>query len=357
MKKFFWVIIAVIAFSGCCNNDEDNLAKMLFLLNRGDGFREYTFYPQRDVHCNFDSILAELDTNMLKNDSRRIIRFDESWLDSICTEDQLIQLVNDKRSNKPSARLTAYAALISRGYKGVEKMVLDNYKDTTTLSVWQSDFGWSERVGSIFLRYANIARKKGSLSARDSVRNDSLALFTPGLPVYESLLLQVKKMQPKDERHYKRIRELYLKEPHEELLMAMARYHKTEDQKFIASELLNFTHNGSFYPHMESAASAITVWPHPYFKQGLTELRDSIIAGKITDELIGTSFMEAVMAYDEAWVRSFLETSFKLDAKAPKRKYQLTLVDAFHEVMICDEEHPYLKDLLKKYPSKRFTNN
>lgn len=29
-------------------------------------------------------------------------------------------------------------------------MVLDNYKDTTSLTVWYDDCGWAEHVGSIF---------------------------------------------------------------------------------------------------------------------------------------------------------------------------------------------------------------
>ena len=60
-------------------------------------------------------------------------------------------------------------------------------------------------------------------------------------------------------------------------------------------------------------------------------------------------FIKAVMAYDYSWAHQFLDTSLALESKAPKKKYQALIVDAFH--------HCYgIKipmDLIQKYPSKQ----
>ena len=201
-------------------------------------------------------------------------------------------------------------------------------------------------MGSIFLRYANIARNRGYISVQDSLMNDSLALFTPDIPIYYFLREKLREMPPIDDAHYNRIRELYIKEPCEELLMALARYHKTDDLEFIAAELENFNLKE---PHIESALSAIAVWPHPFFKKKLEKLRDAIIAGKLGSGMREVDrFIKAVMAYDYSWAHQFLDTSLALESKAPKKKYQTLIVDEFHSTYGIKIP----MDLIKKYPSK-----
>jgi hypothetical protein len=258
----------------------------------------------------------------------------------------LKELVYDK-SHSAAVRVTAFKALASRGYNGLEKMVLDNYKDTAKLTVGGDDYFWKEHAGSMFLTYAAGARSRGYISVQDSLMNDSLALFTPDIPIYDFLREKLREMPPIDDAHYNRIRELYIKEPCEELLMALARYHKTDDLEFIAAELENFNLEE---PHIESALSAIAVWPHPFFKKKLEKLRDAIIAGKLGSGMREVDrFIKAVMAYDYSWAHQFLDTSLALESKAPKKKFQALIVDAFH--------HCYgIKipmDLIKKYPSKQ----
>lgn len=343
MKSFLGILSSLLLISACCNSPS-NLDKLLFVM---DYFNCVDLYKS-DHYYNVDSILEQIDLSEYQHEDnivRAHYRLPNSFLDSICTDEQLIELVYDK-SHSASVRVTAFSTLASRGYKGLEKMVLDNYKDTTTLTVGNYDYFYTEYAGSMFLIYADDARKRGYISVQDSLMNDSLALFTPDIPLYDFLREKLEKMPPIDDTHYSRIRELYINHPCEELLMALARYHKTNDLELIADELENFNLKE---PHIESALSAIAVWPHPFFKNKLVKLRDAIIAGKLGSNIREVDrFVNAVMAYDYSWAHQFLDTSLALERKAPKKKYQALIVDELHS----NARKTYM-DLIKKYPSKR----
>lgn len=343
MKNLFGILSSLLLITAC-SNEPSNLDKMLFILD---------YYNcvdlSRDGHnYNVDSILEQVDLSEYQHEGNKVRvhrRIPFSFLDSLCTDEQLKELVYDK-SHSAAVRVTAFKALASRGYNGLEKMVLDNYKDTAKLTVGGDDYWWEEHVGSMFLTYAAGARSRGYISVQDSLMNDSLALFTPDIPLYDFLKDKLRGMSPSDDAHYNRIRELYIKEPCEELLMALARYNKTNDLEFIAAELENFNLEE---PHIESALSAIAVWPHPFFKKKLEKLRDAIIAGKLGSGMREVDrFVLAVMAYDYSWAHKFLDTSLALESKAPKKRYQVLIVDELHR----NDRKMYM-DLIKKYPSKR----
>ena len=341
MKSLLGILSSLLLISACCNSPS-KLDKLLFIMDYNNyvdlsGFRYGHYY-------NVDSILEHIDLSEYQHKGIRW-RIPNSFLDSICTDEQLIELVYNK-SHSASVRVTAFSTLVSRGYNGLEKMVLDNYKDTTTLTVGNDDYYYTEYAGSMFLMYADDARKRGYISVQDSLMNDSLALFTPNIPLYDFLREKLEKMPPIDDTHYSRIRELYINHPCEELLMALARYHKTNDLELIADELDNFNLKE---PHIESALSAIAVWPHPFFKNKLVKLRDAIIAGKLGSNIREVDrFVNAVMAYDYSWAHQFLDTSLALERKAPKKKYQALIVDELHS----NARKTYM-DLIKKYPSKQ----
>ena len=343
MKSLLGILLSLLLITAC-SNEPSNLDKLLFVM---DYFNCVDLYKS-DHYYNVDSILEQIDLSEYQHEDnivRAHYRLPNSFLDSICTDEQLIELVYDK-SHSASVRVTAFSTLASRGYKGLEKMVLDNYKDTTTLTVGNYDYYYTEYAGSMFLMYADDARKRGYISVQDSLMNDSLALFTPDIPLYDFLREKLEKMPPIDDTHYSRIRELYINHPCEELLMALARYHKTNDLELIADELENFNLKE---PHIESALSAIAVWPHPFFKNKLVKLRDAIIAGKLGSNIREVDrFVNAVMAYDYSWAHQFLDTSLALERKAPKKKYQALIVDELH----INARKTYM-DLIKKYPSKQ----
>lgn len=347
MKKLLGIIFSLLLITACSNNPS-NLDKMLFILDHNNRFGRH-MSELTGQHYNVDSILDMVDLSGYQHEDNKLclhVWIPESFLDSICTDEQLIALVYDK-SHRAAVRVTAFASLVSRGYDGLEKMVLDNYKDTATLDVGGDDCWWEEYAGSMFLTYADIACGRGYISVQDSLMNDSLALFTPDIPLYEFLKEKLKIMPPSDDAHYNRIRELYIKHPCEELLMALARYHKKEDLKFIANELENFNLKE---PHIESALSAIAVWPDPFFKKELVKFRDAIIAGKLGSEMrVVDRFIKAVIAYDYSWAHQFLDNSLALESKAPKKQYQTLIVDELH--LDCDTK--MYMDLIKRYPSKR----
>lgn len=357
MRQTFIAIVGVFFFCCCTNNNVSNIEKMVFLLSQNNDVYDYPYRGIKDVHYNVDSILDAMDIDIYKVDDnkgkRKIKRarvvHESAWLDSICNDDQLIQLVNDKK-NAPAVRVTAFAALVRRGYEGIEKMVLDNYKDTVSLIVWDYDYGCSEHVGSIFLRYADI----GKISPDDSIKNIFLALFTPDIPVYTYLLRKAEKMQAKDERHYQRFHELYAKEPDEHLLKAIARYHNPKDLTFIARELKNYQMDGNENIHVISALDAISEWPHGYFKSRLSDLCNDIKNGRIDNTFrIPERLVKAIMAYDKSWAHPFLDKILRENSKAHDKK----IIHAFHSVMIEFDNHLGYNDLLKKYPSERWTNN
>lgn len=345
MKKLFGILLSLLLITAC-RNEPSNLDKTLFIL---DYHNFVDLSEGRHYYYNVDSILEQIDLSKYQHEDsivRILLMIPNSFLDSICTDEQLKELVYDK-SHSAAVRVTAFKALASRGYNGLEKMVLDNYKDTAKLSVGGGDYFWKEHAGSMFLTYADGARSRGCISVQDSLMNDSLALFTPDIPIYDFLREKLREMPPIDDAHYNRIRELYIKEPCEELLMALARYNKTNDLEFIAAELENFNLEE---PHIESALSAIAVWPHPFFKKKLEKLRNAIIAGKLGSGMREVDrFIKAVMAYDYSWAHQFLDTSLALESKAPKKKFQALIVDAFH---FSDAGKMYM-DLIKKYPSKQ----
>lgn len=353
MRQSLLEIAGIFFFCCCTNNNTSNLEKMVFLLSQYNDVYDYPYRGVKDVHYNVDSILEAMDIDIYKEDGNKIKRarvvHESAWLDSICNDEQLIQLVNDKK-NAPAVRVTAFAALVRRGYEGIEKMVLDNYKDTTSLTVWDYDYGCSEHVGSIFLRYADIA----DISPDDSIKNVSLALFTSDIPVYTFLLRKADKMKPKDERHYLRFHELYAKEPDESLLKAIARYHNQEDLKFIARELKNYQRDGNENVHVISALEAISEWPHDYFR-----LQLSVLCNDIQNDRIGKTsrvpekLVKTIMAYDKSWAHPFLDNILSENSKTRNK----LLIDAFHSEMIRIDNNPDYIDLLKKYPSERWTNN
>ena len=337
MKNLFGILLSLLLITAC-RNEPSNLDKLLFVLDH----HNCVDFSEDGRYYNVDSILELVDLSDYQREGKIVrierLRISNSFLDSLCTDEQLKELVYDK-SHSAAVRVTAFKALASRGYNGLEKMVLDNYKDTAKLTVGGDDYFWKEHAGSMFLTYAAGARSRGNISVQDSLMNDSLALFTPDIPLYDFL--------KDDDAHYNRIRELYIKEPCEELLMALARYHKTEDLEFIAAELENFNLEE---PHIESALSAIAVWPHPFFKKKLEKLRDAIIAGKLGSGMREVDrFIKAVMAYDYSWAHQFLDTSLALESKAPKKKYQTLIVDEFHSTYGIKIP----MDLIKKYPSKQ----
>lgn len=322
---------------------------MVFLINQHNDVCNYPYFRMKDAHYNVDSILDAMDIDIYKDGKIRCQIVDGSWLDSICNDEQLIQLVNDKK-NTPAVRVTAFAALVRRGHEGIEKMVLDNYKDTASLIVWNYDYGCSEHVGSIFLRYADIGN---NISSDDSIKNISLALFTPDIPVYTYLLEKTEKMQPMDERHYMRLKELYAKNPHQYLLKAITRYHNPKDLEFIARELENYQKDGKDNIHVINALEAISEWPHDYFKARLSELCDDLHKDKIGNtHQVPERLVKAIMAYSKSWAHPFLDKIFREDSNTSNHQ----LIDAFHHEMI-EIDNNYYNDLLKKYPSKRWTNN
>ena len=154
-------------------------------MNWSGGFDDYTLTKTARCSYNYDSLLAKVDTAFMKR--RKAVPYPrvQDLLDSLCTDSQLLTYTHHRYS--PVVRLSALDALIRRKSPHVEQVLLQTYNDTSMIWVGGDDYFWEEAVGSIALRHVQQSRKKGVITLRDSLYNDSLALSNPKFSTYSYL--------------------------------------------------------------------------------------------------------------------------------------------------------------------------
>ena len=109
MKKLFGILLSLLLITAC-RNEPSKLDKMLFILDYYNcvDFSEYEHY------YNVDSILEQIDLSKYQHEDNIVRihqRIPNSFLDSICTDEQLIDLVYDK-NHSSAAKVTAFASLV-----------------------------------------------------------------------------------------------------------------------------------------------------------------------------------------------------------------------------------------------------
>ena len=154
-------------------------------MNWSGRFDDYTLMKTARCFYNYDSLLAKVDTALLKRRKAVAYPLVQDLLDSLCTDSQLLTYTHHRYS--PVVRLSALDALIRRKSPHVEQVLLQTYNDTSMICVGGDDYVWDEAVGSIALRHVQQSRKKGVITLRDSLYNDSLALSNPKFSTYSYL--------------------------------------------------------------------------------------------------------------------------------------------------------------------------
>ncbi|MGP1378110.1 MAG: hypothetical protein ACTTKT_03750 [Prevotella veroralis] len=185
MRKIVFIFVISALLLSCTDSRQGQLSKVLFLLNWSGHFDDYTLMKTARCSYNYDSLLAKVDTALLKRRKAVPYPLVQDLLDSLCTDSQLLTYTHHRYS--PVVRLSALDALIRRKNPHVEQVLLQTYNDTSMIGVGGDDYFWEEAVGSIALRHVQQSRKKGVITLRDSLYNDSLVLSNPKFSTYSYL--------------------------------------------------------------------------------------------------------------------------------------------------------------------------
>lgn len=342
----------------CTDKRQEQIAKVLFLLNRTGTSYEMQNINGRQYYLNVDSLLDCIDTTYIKTcKGPRAFPVVQSLLDSLCTTKELCELTN--RSYSVGVRLAATDALIRRKYAHLEEILLSNYTDTTKIYVRSDDVIEEEYAGSVFLRNVQSCRDKTVISKEDSLRNDSLALYTPGLSKYQYTKKLLLRLPPK-ESYYARIKEIVLKERTYQALKALASYRREEDKSILLHALSHYDNENEDVDweddETNNALLAVTVWACQDFVPLLMHIRDYEIKKHDSSMPPRSKYLfEAVMAYDNQWAYNFIDVTLALSSKKKEREYSsdITMATSFHSAMLS-HYNPRFASLLRKYPGEDF---
>ena len=342
----------------CTDKRQEQIAKVLFLLNRTGTYYEIPNTDGRQYYLNVDSLLDCIDTTYIKScKGPRAFPVVQSLLDSLCTTNELCELTN--RSYSVITRLAATDALIRRKYARLEEILLSNYTDTTKIYVRSDDIIEEEYAGSVFLRNIQPCRDKMVISKEDSLRNDSLALYIPRLSKYQYTKKLLLRLPPK-ENYYPRIKEIILKERIYQALKALASYRREEDKSILLDALSHYDNENEDIDREDdetnNALLAVTVWPCQDFIPLLMCIRDYEIKKHDSSMLPRSKYLfEAIMAYNNQWAHNFIDATLALSSKKKDRKYtsDITMATSFHSAMLA-HYNPRFASLLEKYPGEDF---
>ncbi len=283
-------------------------------------------------------------------------------LAALCDENQLIQFT-DKRYS-PRLRFTAFVALMVTRSKSLEKILLENYQDTTAISMFYTDDRSNCCLGSELLYYAQEYANHDIISKQDSIRNDSLALFTPSTAQYVFTKNLLYNITPKP-FYYQRIKKLYEKYHINQALRAIARYRKPCDKTLIeqglcayqnldkASKKPDFKANYSDITY--NALTAVELWPDSLFQPYLRKIRDyELQSHRHNREVRFEQLFRAIIAYPDPWAYQLVSETLQLPMQKRDEYYEdETASDYLVYCFYCSGDAPLkpeYRDLLKKYP-------
>ena len=358
MKRILFSLLMCMLLVACADKRQEQIEKVLFMLNRSGTYYEMTTSNGRRYYLNVDSLLDHIDTAYIKTCKAAIaLPVVQPLLDSLCSDKELYEFTGRRYS--PVVRLAATDALIRRRYVGLEQVLLSNYADTTMINVCADDVGWEEHTGSVFLRNIQSCKGKVVISREDSLRNDSLALFTAGLSKYQYTKKLLLRLPPK-ESYYARIKEIVLKEQTYQALKALAAFRREEDKAILLNALSHYDNgNESLYGEdneVNNALLAVAVWTCEDFIPLLKHIRDyEINKSECSMPPRNKYLFEAVMAYDNPWTYHFIDETLSLTSRKKKQGHgsDSTMATDFRSAMLS-HYNPRFASLLKKYPGDDF---
>lgn len=377
-KILYTIAICCLSLSVCsCKTErQQDIEKLVFLLNNTTEFDiSQSMWADRDqmtpegIHREISSI----DTTKYVSYKEAVLQTKDKkeyfWvrgkyqtmLSVLCDEDQLIQFT-DKRYS-PRLRFTAFVALMVTKSKSLEKILLENYQDTTAISMFNTDDRSNYCFGSELLYYAQQYASHDIISRQDSIRNDSLALFTPSTAQYAFTKNLLYYITPKPS-YYQRIKELYEKHHINQALRAIARYRKPCDKILIEQGLCAYSNlDKSKKPDFEAnysditynALTAVELWPDRLFQPYLRRIRDYELQSHRHDrEVRFEQLFSTVLAYPDPWAYHFVSETLQLPMQKRDQYYEdENASDYLASCLFWRGDNPLepkYRDLLKKLP-------
>ncbi|WP_434501622.1 hypothetical protein [Prevotella sp.] len=379
LKILYTIAICFLSLSVCsCKTErQQDIEKLVFLLNNTTEFDiSQSMLADRDqmtpegIHREISSIdttkYASYHGAVLQTKDKKeyfwVRGKYQTMLSVLCDEDQLIQFT-DKRYS-PRLRFTAFVALMVTKSKNLEKILLENYQDTTAISMFNTDDRSNYCFGSELLCYAQQYVNHDIISKQDSIRNDSLALFTPSTTQYAFTKNLLYYINPKPS-YYQRIKELYEKYHINQALRTIARYRKPCDKILIEKGLCAYQNldKASKKPDFEAnycditynALTAVELWPDKLFQPYLRRIRDyELQSHRHNRDVRFEQLFRTVLAYPDPWAYQFVSETLQLPMQKRDEYYEdETASDYFVNCIYCSGDNPLepkYRDLLKKYP-------
>ena len=289
-----------------------------------------------------------------------------SWIyQQIITErasdEKLLSLTATTES--PVVRLTAMNALIRRRHKRCQDIILKNLNDISSCEIKTCDFSFEEYVEDRFVEWMQNSREDGLITKADSIRNDSIILFTKGSSRLRYVHDLVAKL-PCDEKYYHRLKEMYNNERVGYVLMPLLKFKKKADKEIVMKSLKRFRERRNKvggYSQRETigdtnaALEAVAVWPIRDFIPTLTALRNYEFTKKYFGPPRIRLLYLACLAYDNDWAYHFIDDTLGKSTKRWGKNNDHW--QCFYETM-RESPHPRFAPLINKYHWKgRFWND
>lgn len=311
-------------------------------------------------------------------------------LDSVASNDDLVALARNHPN--AAARAIAFRILVTRGDSRYRDILYSSLHDTAHFSERSFDIIAYNNVANSMvemmidhpgfmsqrdsLRYDSLFRAEPQLmeiaphlyktflempkqsdfdrifSPQDSATLDSILFFTPNLNhiAHRSHILD---NQPLDERHYRRLHEMYYDEGFAPALQHLCRYRRETDKAAVIECLLEYS-KGLNERHVKEGPEgrtiqglwAVALWPDHDFLPALREVRDYEVRRTHYDYARIRFFYLALMAYDDDLSYGFIDETLRMTGSDPStRKYHLKYFREAYE----KHPNPRYQDLLDKY--------
>lgn len=265
--------------------------------------------------------------------------------DSLCTHastEELKELAS--KHNDKIERLIAFWALLMKNPHEAVNLTISEIEDTTT--VYTDGLCGSEyMMTDVRIEMIHNNSEDYKVTKEDSACLDRAVLFSDNGSMSSYLHRLYRKLPAKPE-YESRLRQLYKHD--NDVLIALARYHREEDKQEIIHLLSEMDNKDldSYDDTIRTVLDAVAAWPSPSFKQLVRHACQKIFS-KENSEYFSRSAFGALMAYNDRWSYNMIEKVLSKDKQRDK-DYSLIPWD-FHKAYEVNPQ-PLFKPLIKKYP-------
>ena len=242
-------------------------------------------------------------------------------------------------------RLIAFRALLMQNPHEAVNFAIAEIEDTTIVYTRSGCLGADDRMSNVRIEMIQKDRGNYKVTKEDSERLDSTFLFSDNVLKFYYFYDLCHKLPAKPE-YESRLRQLYKHD--NDVLIALARYHREEDKQEIIHLLSEMDNKDldSYDDTIRTVLDAVAAWPSPSFKQLVRHACQKIFS-KENSEYFSRSAFGALMAYNDRWSYNMIEKVLSKDKQRDK-DYSLIPWD-FHKAYEVNPQ-PLFKPLIKKYP-------